>query len=677
MADMNTDTIASRNPSPTTSTDRSDPPTGADRTLAADQPLGAAPTPVAHRTLGGDRPCDADQPRGTRQPSGSDQPSAADQPSAPDQPSAANLVPVASGLRARRAPAPFALRPAPRALRPSSLRRSIASSLASPAAPGRGNDRPFRSSNFDLRSSAGGQPPPAGHAQPTKTSNRPPTEVSPTNQPGCPPPRPAPRAPRPSSLRRSVASSLTPPTPPGRGNDRPFRSSNFALRSSDLSRRDFVRTAAAAAAGATLVPARAADYLELLAQQHEASSKPAPELAIGVIGAGSQGGNLINKCLKIPGIRIIAVCDIWPYWLRRFERLLKRYKMPIQTYQDYREMLAREKHLDAVIVATPDWMHAEHTIACLEAGKHVYCEKEMSNSIELARKMVHAARRTGKLLQIGHQRRSNPRYWHAIKLIEKDRICGRITHCYGQWNRARLLERGWPKKYELDAETLRRYGYENMHQLRNWRWYRRFSGGPMADLGSHQVDVFCWFLKTPPAGVTASGGTDYYKCEWYDNVMAIYEFQTKPGLVRGFYQVLNTTSHGGFYETFMGDEGSLVISEDPRKGYFFREMQARRREWEAESETKEIEGREAFELKLGQTLAPGGGKDPEAQRLLEESKKPVHQLHLENFFNAIRHGTPLTCPPEVAFETCVAVLRTNDAVASNCRLTYDPQEFHA
>ncbi|RMF84738.1 MAG: gfo/Idh/MocA family oxidoreductase, partial [Planctomycetota bacterium] len=250
-----------------------------------------------------------------------------------------------------------------------------------------------------------------------------------------------------------------------------------------------------------------------------------------------------------------------------------------------------------------------------------------------------------------------------------DKILGRITHVNGQWNRAKRLDVGWPSKYEMSAD-----------ELRNWRWYRKYSGGPMADLGSHQIDVYNWFLKARPQAVLASGGLDYYTekgRDWYDNVMAIYEYQTPAGKVRAFYEVLNTTSNGGFFETFMGDEGTITVSEDPRKGFFFRELTAKRRDWEAESELVEKGGREVFELKIGETLAPDGSKDPEGQRLLAESQKPVHQLHLENFFNAVRTGSPLSCPPEVGFETCVSVLKANDAVEGGCRLAFEASEFEA
>ena len=437
-----------------------------------------------------------------------------------------------------------------------------------------------------------------------------------------------------------------------------------------MSRREFVQAAAIAGAGLTL-------GLPAWAQETRASAE---EVAVAIIGPGSQGINLVNNCLKIPGIRFTAICDIWEYSQKRSSGLLGKYDQTVNVYEDYREMLDKEKHIDAVIVATPDWMHAEHANACLKAGKHVYCEKEMSNTVEGAASMVKTARESGKLLQIGHQRRSNPRYWHAIKLIENDKILGRITHVNGQWNRAKRLDVGWPSKYEMSDEKLKQYGYGSMDEMRNWRWYRKYSGGPMADLGSHQIDVYNWVLKSHPKAVMASGGLDYYVekgRDWYDNVMAIYEYQTAQGVVRAFYEVLNTTSSGGFFETFMGDEGTMTVSEDPRKGHFFRELTATRRDWEAESEMVEQGGREMFELKIGETLAPDGSKDPEGQRLLEEIQKPVHQLHLENFFNAVRSGTPLSCPPEIGFETCVTVMKANEAVAKGCRMDFEPSEFEA
>jgi hypothetical protein len=149
--------------------------------------------------------------------------------------------------------------------------------------------------------------------------------------------------------------------------------------------------------------------------------------------------------------------------------------------------------------------------------------------------------------------------------------------------------------------------------------------------------------------------------------------------VRAFYQVLNTTSYGGFYEVFMGDQGSLVISEDSRKGFIFREMQAKRQEWEDEAKKVEKMGVMAIELKIGETLLPDGRKDPKSQKLAAEARKPVHQLHLESFFDAVRRTDPkaLTCPPQEAFRTAVTVLAANRAVRTGQRVVFKPEDFEA
>ena len=112
-------------------------------------------------------------------------------------------------------------------------------------------------------------------------------------------------------------------------------------------------------------------------------------LAYALIGAGAQGQVLTEAMQRIPGLRFRAVCDIWAdYNQRRVVNTLKRYGHEVNGYVDYREMLDKEPSIEAVVIATPDFWHAEHTIACLEAGKHVYCEKEMSNTLDGARRMV-------------------------------------------------------------------------------------------------------------------------------------------------------------------------------------------------------------------------------------------------------------------------------------------------
>jgi predicted dehydrogenase len=346
-------------------------------------------------------------------------------------------------------------------------------------------------------------------------------------------------------------------------------------------------------------------------------------------------------------------------------------------------MLDKEKDLDAVLIATPDFRHAEHTVACLEAGLHVYCEKEMSNTLEGARQMVEAAKKSGKLLQIGHQRRSNPRYIYCYeKLIKEAKLLNRMTTVNGQWNRAVEPEgaRAAPKGTELDQATLDKYGFKSMHQFRHWRWYKGLGGGPMVDLGSHQIDIYSWFLGANPKSVVASGGTDYYDKkthEWYDNVMAVYEYETEQGTVRAFYQTLTTNSSQGYFEQFMGDEGTLVISESAGRGAIYREdwvLEAKWAPWVKKGYIKQTGGMKQPK----KTVAVGDSREspvPPKYDLLVTMDAPFHQPHLDNFFDAIRGRAKLNCPAEVGYETAVSVLKVNDAIEAGRRLEFKPEEF--
>jgi predicted dehydrogenase len=455
---------------------------------------------------------------------------------------------------------------------------------------------------------------------------------------------------------------------------------------SQWSRRAFLRSTAAAGAAALVAP-------RILHAQNAGS-----QIRLGVIGTGTEGRVLIMSCLKarkaIP-FRFTAICDIWPYYRNYTARLLNKYKQPVTQYGDYQEMLAGEKgKLDAVIIATPDWVHAEQAIGCLEAGVHVYCEKEMSNTAESAKKMVEAAKKTGKLLQIGHQRRSNPRYHMMLDYIHNKKACGRITNVSGQWNRQKPYTAKWSEKSKLDEATLKKYGYDTMERFRNWRWYKKFSGGPIADLGSHQVDIFHWVLNAPPKSVLASGGSENYpKMEWYDSVIAIYEWdytwEGETRVVRGQYDLFSTTSHGGYVETFMGTEGSLVISESLGKGGIRREYTAPEADWEKELQKKlnlaeKAEAAQKKESGEGKTVGEGditvAHSIPSPGRYYPPLPAPAepkteHQPHLENFFQAVLGKEKLNCPGEVGYETAVSILRVNEAVAAAKRLEFKPEDF--
>ena len=289
-----------------------------------------------------------------------------------------------------------------------------------------------------------------------------------------------------------------------------------------LTRRDFLGATAAAGAG-----------LLLTSCSPDSGSKPAAAkksalntINIALIGYGEEGKVLLESLLNIEGVRVVALCDIWDYHRDEGFRYLKKIGNEVRAYENYEDLLAKEKDLQAVIVATPDFWHAPITNTCLKAGLHVYCEKMMSNTIDGARSMVKTMRETGKLLQIGHQRRSNPRYlFTRSRLLNEAKFCGRLTAAQAQWNRAVKEDFLWPKKFTMSPEQLAKYGYKDMHQFRNWRWFKGLGGGMLSDLGAHQIDIFNWWLGVLPRSVMASGGLDYYKNhDWYDNAMVIYEY---------------------------------------------------------------------------------------------------------------------------------------------------------
>jgi len=416
----------------------------------------------------------------------------------------------------------------------------------------------------------------------------------------------------------------------------------------------------------------------------EKVQKDVEELNVALLGVGAQGSVLMNAMLQIPGVRFQAVCDIWEdYNLKRAVNLLTKYKFEVNGYTDYREMLDKEKDLDAVVIATPDFWHSQHTIDCLNAGLDVYCEKEMSNTLEGAKKMVYAARETGKLLQIGHQRRSHPRYIHCYeKILKEAELLGRIVTVNGQWNRSVQEDIGWPQRYAISGDKLKQFGFDDMRQFRNWRWYKGLGGGPIVDLGSHQIDIYSWFLGAQPRAVIASGGTDYFpkdSHEWYDTVMTIYEYDTPNGVARAYYQTQTTNGSQGYFENFMGDQGTLVISESEvgHTNAIYRQPDAPSwDEWVQRGYITEPRIQlQKQELELRAKMDVRESVSPDEHLIPIEFYDPYHKPHLENFFNSVRGKDTLNCPAEIGYETAVAVLKVNEAIEAQRRLTFSPDEF--
>ncbi len=426
------------------------------------------------------------------------------------------------------------------------------------------------------------------------------------------------------------------------------------------------------------------------------AAAPSDEIRIGFIGCGLQQGVLYDSIVNIPGVRPVAVCDIMQNRRRAaFGRIRSRYGNEPNRYIDAAEMLEKEQgNMEAVFVSSPDFWHAPHTIMALEAGYDVYCEKMMSHDINEAREMVAAMDRTGKLCQIGHQRRSNPRYRYVLnELMHRHNVFGPIINMNGQWNRALSSSQPISVRPTLlpDGETLRRYGFDGgaeknlsedelRYRFLNWRFYKALSGGPISDLGAHQIDIFNWFMGTKPKSVKASGGRGYFHDrEHFDSVMCLFDFDTPEGTRRAFYQVLTTTSAGGgYFESFMGTQGTLEISEREAYTNIWKEGAA-----DNDAIWDEMVAR-GFLIKQASGMAAGGSDaiasyesaPPDQYALPGGLDKPPHQPHIENFFNAMRGKDELTCDARHALESEAPIFWVNPAAESQETIHFTEEHLH-
>lgn len=428
-----------------------------------------------------------------------------------------------------------------------------------------------------------------------------------------------------------------------------------------MKRREFLVTSLAAGTSALLQTGPQAG-----------GAAPDDPIDVAILGVGLQGRNLIDCLLTMPGVRIRAVCDIWKYRRNSTLAYLKTYEQEAAEFEDYREMLDQVKGLRAVLVATPDFVHAEQTTACLNAGLHVYCEPPMAPTLDAAQAMADTAQRTGKLLAIGYQRRSNPRYQHVSqKLLQEAELLDDITAAGCQWNQSELEELGWPRRHTLAEADLKKYGYANMREFRNWRWFKPYSAGPFAGFAVHQIDVLNWLLGARPTSVMAVGGADYFENRQnYDSVTAIYDYPWGHRVVRATSQVM-TTSRGtqGNYELLVGVQGSIRIAEKPKWTKVFREPTAVEwDEWKRKGYLAKIDA--AAEAKPDSS---GKLADPNEVRVQETGEvtqyeipvvldKSPFQPHLENFLDAVRGKGRLNCPAEVALASETAVLKALEAI---------------
>jgi predicted dehydrogenase len=267
----------------------------------------------------------------------------------------------------------------------------------------------------------------------------------------------------------------------------------------------------------------------------------------------------------------------------------------VETFADYRQALDRLRPR-AVVIAVPLYLHFAIACDALDAGCDVFCEKTMCYTLDEARRLARRADESGRVFQVGLQRRANPIYQQAAALVRSG-VLGTITAIKAQWHRNNNWRRPVPVPRTDPA-------WAALERRLNWRLYKSSSDGLMSELGSHQLDVANWLLGTPPRRVLASGGIDYWRDgrEVFDNIFAIYDYElaAAPGrqVVRVTYSSLCNNAYEGASELVMGTRGTLYLTTG--KGLFYREQAGDEVDWSGAG--PDAADRDAALIAAGKTL---------------------------------------------------------------------------
>ncbi len=333
-----------------------------------------------------------------------------------------------------------------------------------------------------------------------------------------------------------------------------------------MDRRVFLHTtiAAAAAAAGPIVAAK---------PQRVGPVGANDRIRLAVIGCGGRSGQDLTSFAQVPNNVFVAACDVFKERLDALAARLGSDGQKVDSYGDYRRVLDR-KDIDALLVGTPDHWHPQMVIDACAAGKDVYLEKPVGNSIEPAVKMVQAVRRSNRVVQVGTQQRSWGHFQEAAKLIDQ---LGGVTHVVVQYGGggSPTLDPVAPVPEGLDWDMFQgpapRKPYKTSRQ-RNWRYYYDYGGGLVTDWGVHLVDVVHWYMgldgkapnlttavaqnvnvqnpdpERPPNAFVVTCQYDRFVMSWGNMVVGNPEFPF----------------HGN---VFFGPRGSLVVN---RTGYMLR-----------------------------------------------------------------------------------------------------------
>lgn len=376
----------------------------------------------------------------------------------------------------------------------------------------------------------------------------------------------------------------------------------------------------------------------------------ADQINVGAIGIKGMGWANLTAALKQPGVNVVALCDVDKSVLDNRMAELAKMKVDtakVKTYGDYRKLLD-QKDIDVVIIGTPDHWHALQMIHACEAGKDVYVEKPVGNSIEECRAMVAAQQRYNKVVQAGQWQRSQQHFRDAVDYIRSGKL-GPIrtvkVWCYQGWMKPEptVADSAPPPGVDyamwLGPAPKRPFNPSRFHF--NFRWFWDYAGGLMTDWGVHLMDYAIFGMDADvPRSVSALGGKFAYPDlaqETPDTLGALYEFEKfnllwdhAMGIDNGLYG----RDHGIAY---IGNNGTLELD---RGG------------WEV--------------------IPEGRSKE----KAVVERKKPSDNgldKHWENFIGAVRSRRPqdLNCPIQTGAHIATVCQLGNIAFRTQQKLTWD------
>ncbi|HUK19835.1 MAG TPA: Gfo/Idh/MocA family oxidoreductase [Bryobacteraceae bacterium] len=334
------------------------------------------------------------------------------------------------------------------------------------------------------------------------------------------------------------------------------------------------------------------------------------KVALGLVGSGRQGNADWKWFVANSDVAPLAVADVYQ---PNLENGLSNAGGQATGYKDFRRLLER-KDLDAVVVATPDHWHALATVLSCEAGKDVYCEKPLSLTIHDGQAMVAAAKKSGRIVQVGSQQRSGPHYQKAVEIVRSGGL-GKVAHVSASMVRNALPGVGqYPDAQppaDLDWDMwLGPAPYKPYNKLRclyNFRWFWDYSGGQMTNMGAHDLDIARWALDSRgPVAVAGFGGRLCLQDggETPDVQEVIFQF---PGGTVVTWSVREMNAAPQPTLVFHGTKGTLAIT---RSGY--------------------------------QIKAEHWGNGPNREPQTEDSSMPgnnneQHRLHIRHFIDCVKN----------------------------------------